>query len=76
MTVAQGEQLVSRDEPILPGRYGAYYAAVRDAVHGTAPNPVPPDEALAVMTLIELGLASAEQRRELPTPPRSGVEGG
>jgi hypothetical protein len=30
---------------------------------------VPPDEALAVMALIELGFASATQRRELDVPP-------
>ena len=47
------------------GAHQAYFAGVAAAIRGTAPNPVPPEEALDVMALIELGIASAEQRREL-----------
>jgi predicted dehydrogenase len=47
-----------------PGDYPAYYAGVRDAILGRAPNPVPPGEALAVQRLLHLGAASAAQRRE------------
>jgi predicted dehydrogenase len=54
--------------PLLPGNYGAYYAGLRDAIIGSAPNPVTPAQAIAVMALIELGRHSAVQRRELPTP--------
>jgi len=49
----------------LPGDYPAYYAAVRDAILGTAPNPVPAADAIRLMGLIELGRRSAEERREL-----------
>jgi predicted dehydrogenase len=48
-----------------PGAHQAYFAAVASAIHGEAPNPVPPEEALAVMELIELGIQSAARRREL-----------
>ena len=48
-----------------PGAHQAYFAAVAAAIRGKAPNPVPPEEALAVMELIELGIRSAAQRREL-----------
>ena len=48
-----------------PGAHQAYFAAIAAAIRGEAPNPVPPEEALAVMELIELGIRSAEQRREL-----------
>ena len=48
-----------------PGAHQAYFAAVAAAIRGEAPNPVPPEEALAVMELIELGIRSAAQRREL-----------
>lgn len=48
-----------------PGAHQAYFAAVAAAIRGEAPNPVPPEEALAVMELIELGIQSAAQRREL-----------
>jgi predicted dehydrogenase len=48
-----------------PGAHQAYFAAVAAAIRGEAPNPVPPEEALAVMELIELGIQSAAERREL-----------
>jgi predicted dehydrogenase len=48
-----------------PGAHQAYFAAVAAAIRGEAPNPVPPEEALAVMELIELGIRSAAERREL-----------
>lgn len=42
-----------RQVPILPGNYASYYEAVRDAIEKGAPNPVPPEEALAVMRVLE-----------------------
>lgn len=47
------------------GAHQAYFAAVAAAIRGEAPNPVRPEEALAVMELIELGIESAAQGREL-----------
>ncbi|GAB2790838.1 oxidoreductase [Halomonas shantousis] len=52
--------------PTLPGDYLAYYAGVRDAILGRQPNPVPIDEAVAVMAVIEAGLESARQARWVP----------
>jgi predicted dehydrogenase len=46
-----------------PGRYRQFYASVRDAIHGKAPNPVPPREAAAVMAIIEAAVSSAESGR-------------
>ena len=51
--------------PMLPGAHMAYFAGVAAAIRGEAANPVPPEEALAVMELIELGIRSADERREL-----------
>ena len=51
------------------GAHMAYFAAIAAAIRDGAPNPVPPQEALAVMELIELGIASATQRREVELPP-------
>ena len=76
LTRADGEATVTHDWPALPGCYGAYYAALRDAIHGSGPNPVPPEDALAVMALIELGQLSARERREVPTPPRESLTEG
>jgi len=46
----------------------AFYAAVRDAILGKAPNPVRSEEALAVMEMLELADRSAAGRRELDVP--------
>ena len=48
-----------------PGDYLAYYAAIRDALSGHGANPAPPEEALAVMELIDLAARSAAEGREL-----------
>ena len=58
------------DTPVAmqPGAHQAYFAGVAAAIRDEAPNPVPAQEALNVMELIELGIASAEQRRELEWP--------
>ena len=47
------------------GDYPAYYRQLRDAIGGLAPNPVPSDEALQVMRLLDLGTRSAHQQRWL-----------
>ncbi len=47
------------------GAHMAFFAELAAAIRLEGPNPVPPQEALDVMALIELGIASAAQRREL-----------
>lgn len=66
-TRADEETETAVQEPITleRGDYRLYYAGVRDAIAGTGENPVTGEEALAVMELLELGLRSAHQRREL-----------
>jgi predicted dehydrogenase len=69
LTQVDGEGRLTRATPEhLPGDYRLYYAGVRDAIRGVGANPVPAEEGLAVMRLIELGLQSSDQRRELPVP--------
>ncbi|SFN18984.1 oxidoreductase [Variovorax sp. OV329] len=53
--------------PTLAGDYTRYYAAVRDAIAGTGPAPVTPEQAVQLMELLDLGRRSAEEGRALPT---------
>lgn len=65
LTVWKNGEALHRDQACEPGNYPAYYAGVRDAISGKGQNPVPAEEAIRVMRLIELGLASSLERREL-----------
>lgn len=65
---AEGAPLQHEEQPLPAGNYLAYYAALRDAVLGQGPVPVPASQALPVMQLLDLGRASAAARTELPTP--------
>lgn len=48
-----------------PGDYPAYYAAVAAALTGRGANPVPPEQALAVMAVLEAGIESDRTRGEV-----------
>jgi predicted dehydrogenase len=61
LTLAGPDGTPPRPYPGLPGDYRRYYAGVRDAILLGAPNPVPASEALGVVRLMELGLASFAQ---------------
>lgn len=58
--------LVTRTVDSLPGDYRRYYGAMRAAIVDGAPLPVTPEEAIAVMRVIELGLRGTGERREIP----------
>ncbi|WP_267393535.1 MULTISPECIES: oxidoreductase [unclassified Sphingomonas] len=49
----------------VPGDYRRFYAGIRDCLNGAGPNPVPPDQALAVMAVLDAAIASADQQREI-----------
>ncbi|WP_028534716.1 oxidoreductase [Paludibacterium yongneupense] len=63
----------ARPHPNLAGDYRDYYQAVHTAIEGNAPNPVTPQEAIEVMAVIELAIASASSGHELPLLPESGA---
>ena len=48
------------------GDYRLYYANVRDAIRGTAPLAVTPEDGYRTIKLLELARESSEQRRTLP----------
>lgn len=66
-TLAVGDWMKDSTLPNRPGNYGDYYAAVRDAIHGVGPNPVPPAQAVELMALLDLGRRSAAEGRAFPT---------
>ncbi|WP_313452978.1 oxidoreductase [Brevundimonas sp.] len=51
--------------PSERGDYPAFYAAMRDAIRGETRPPVPADQALTVMRVLDAGLRSAAERREI-----------
>lgn len=64
-TVAEDGRIERRTPEAPAGDYGRYYAAVRDAILGRGPNPVPPEQAVAVMRLLELAIESSARRCEV-----------
>ena len=69
LTVVDGDVVRTRVVQGEPGDYRRYYHAIRDAVFGTAPNPVPPSEALSVIQLLALGQDSANAHKEVLVAP-------
>lgn len=65
LVVLEGEALVRRTVATERGAYPEYYRLIRDCLLGHGANPVPADEALDVMRLLDLGLASARTRSEV-----------
>ena len=69
LTLANTEQQLSTHQRnVLPGDYTRFYSGFCDAVRLGLPNPVPAQEALQVMDLIELGLQSATEGRRFALP--------
>ena len=62
-----GGTFTKRSIPTRSGNYVDYYAAVPDAILGHGPNPVPPDQAVALMELLDLGRQSALEGRAIRT---------
>ncbi len=51
------------------GDYRLFWQALATALRGTGPNPVPASEALNVMHVLQAGLSSAAERREVEIRP-------
>ena len=64
-TVENDVQVHTDVRPEITG-YRTFYAGVREAILHGAPNPVPVEEALRVMELLELARRASDERRELP----------
>ena len=57
-----------RDMPIARGDYRQFYVELAAAVRGAASNPVPLDQALAVVAVVETAIRSSAERRALTVP--------
>ncbi|MNN78234.1 putative oxidoreductase YdgJ [compost metagenome] len=65
VTHVDGDERTEQTWLTVPGNYPAYYAGIRDALNGSAENPVPASQAIQIMELIELGIESAKHRATL-----------
>ena len=66
-TLCRGTQDEARAEVVesVPGDYVRYYSLLRDAIsHGNTP-PVTTAQALEVMAMLEWGMRSSAERREI-----------
>ena len=76
LVTAQDGRLETRQVPNIPGNYLAYYEGIRDAITLGAPNPVTPEDGLAVIKVLETGIRSAAARAELPYNQASNQSSG
>jgi predicted dehydrogenase len=60
---ATGEQT---EIPAPVGNESAYYVGIREALLGRQPNPVPPEQALAVMAVLERSFEAGAKGQVLP----------
>jgi scyllo-inositol 2-dehydrogenase (NADP+) len=62
----EGDGFETRQVPNIPGNFLAYYEGICDAIALGAPNPVPPEDGLEVINVLEIGVKSSAARAELP----------
>lgn len=67
-TFVDGETGARTPAPGPAGDYPSFYAGIAAALLGDGPNPVTPDQALAVMEIIDAGLESDRRRAEVQIP--------
>ena len=63
LVTESGDGLMQQALPTTPGDYRLYYAAVRDALHGTAAPPVAAIDAWRVARILEMAERSTRERR-------------
>ena len=65
----EGPGIAPRSIPAPGANQRDYYVAIREAISGRAPNPVPPSEAVAVMAVLQTCFESARRGAALPVLP-------
>ena len=66
LRVLEGDQEVEREVPTRNGEYVGFYIALADAIQNGAKFPVSAQDAVDVMTIIELAARSSEEGVRLP----------
>lgn len=66
LRVLEGEVETERPLPTLDGQYAEFYRALAAALLDGAPTPVPAQDAVDVMTIIELAERSEREGRRVP----------
>ncbi|VVD30721.1 oxidoreductase [Paraburkholderia dioscoreae] len=66
LRVLEGNQEVERELPTRNGNYAGFYIAVADAIQNGVKFPVSAQDAVDVMTIIELAARSSEEGIRLP----------
>ncbi|WP_224994593.1 Gfo/Idh/MocA family oxidoreductase [Cesiribacter sp. SM1] len=66
-TLVTGDNDSTSSQPFKsqPGNYGAFFAELAHAIMGGGNNPVPPQEALQVMQIMELAFRSQQEGRRI-----------
>jgi predicted dehydrogenase len=66
--LVDGAAATSSETSIPRGDYGQFYVQLRDALRGVGRNPVPPEQAVPVMAVIEMAVRSSAEGPALPLP--------
>jgi scyllo-inositol 2-dehydrogenase (NADP+) len=66
LRVLQGDTEVDREEPTRNGNYAGFYIALAEAIQDGVKFPVTPQDAVDVMTIIELAARSSDEGVRLP----------
>ena len=74
--LVDGENGRETEMPVRRGDYSQFYLRLRDALQGTGSNPVPPQQALGVMAIVELAIHSSSAGRALRLPAVFDVASG
>ncbi|MEW6391767.1 MAG: oxidoreductase [Pseudomonadota bacterium] len=73
LTTVEDDVPVHADVSPEPADYRAFYAGVRETIVTGAPSPVPVEQALRVMKLLELAREASDARRELEVPSKTST---
>ena len=66
--LTDGANGTTSETPIPRGDYAQFYLKLADALRGEGPNPVPPEQTLRVVAVVETALRAAAEGRALALP--------